>query len=142
MHTAILFAILTASVSNGYWALVQFNWPLVQLDILENSTISVSRIGNHHRAGTRIEYKMKMTHVASACGLFGAMALAVLTGCESTEHSSGRSEGRRMDDKELSARVKDDLENEPVYKFDGVYVRTYGGIVQLSGFVNSEDQKR
>ena len=46
-----------------------------------------------------------------------------------------------MDDKALAARVRDSLHNNPEYKFDDVGVAAYKGIVQLSGFVDTSDQK-
>ena len=78
------------------------------------------------------------------CLLLGAAAIAGFTGCESyhTRASGDRTEGRMVDDKNITAQVKSDLEHEPVYKFDDVDVRTFNGIVQLSGFVHTEAQKR
>ena len=70
-------------------------------------------------------------------------AMFALTGCEMMNHHSGdRTAGRALDDKTIMATVKHDLNREPVYKFDGVDVKTYDGVVQLSGFVDTEDQKR
>jgi hypothetical protein len=75
--------------------------------------------------------------------LIGDLALAIFlassTGCETTHDE--RSEGRRKDDKEITESIKKKLDNETVYKFDGVSVNTFGGVVQLSGFVNTEPQK-
>jgi len=66
-----------------------------------------------------------------------------LTGCEMMNHHSGdRTAGRALDDKTITATVQHDLNREPVYKFDSVDVKTYDGVVQLSGFVDTEDQKR
>ena len=42
----------------------------------------------------------------------------------------------------VSGRVKKTLDDSPVYKFPHVKVTTYNGVVQLSGFVQSEQQKR
>ena len=58
------------------------------------------------------------------------------------ESPDGRSEGRVQDDKNITKRVEERLKEEPVYKFGTVDVKTYGGLVQLSGFVDTEDQKR
>ena len=73
--------------------------------------------------------------------LVGGLA-AVLTmmgaGCSST---SDRSEGRQVDDRIVNSKVQDALEASPTYKFNEVRVMTFGGVVQLSGFVNTEDQK-
>jgi osmotically-inducible protein OsmY len=66
-----------------------------------------------------------------------------LTGCEMLNHHSGdRTMGRALDDKTITATVKHDLNREPVYKFSGIDVRTYDGVVQLSGFVDTDEQKQ
>jgi hyperosmotically inducible protein len=75
--------------------------------------------------------------------LVGGMTAALaLTGCEMMNHNSGdRTAGRALDDKTISATVQHDLNREPVYKFDGVDVKTFAGVVQLSGFVDTREQK-
>jgi osmotically-inducible protein OsmY len=52
-----------------------------------------------------------------------------------------RSTGQYIDDKSLIARVQHALSDNPDYKFDGVNVDSFRGKVQLSGFVNTSDQK-
>jgi hypothetical protein len=47
-----------------------------------------------------------------------------------------------VDDKNIAKQVKAELESEPVFKFNNVDVKTYEGVVQLSGFVSSEEQKQ
>jgi osmotically-inducible protein OsmY len=70
-------------------------------------------------------------------------AMFALTGCEMLNHHEGdRTAGRALDDKTITATVQHDLNREPVYKFNDVDVKTFDGTVQLSGFVNTEDQKR
>src|SRR5690242_19069378 len=82
-------------------------------------------------------------HLILVTGASAVVALGGLTGCESWDHrTSERSEGRMVDDHKISSEVRRDLVNEPVYKFNDVDVKTFNGVVQLSGFVNSEDQKR
>lgn len=73
-----------------------------------------------------------------------AIMTAGITGCSTWGNSGGseRTEGRVVDDQRINASVKSNLADEPVYKFDDVDVRTFNGVVQLSGFVNSEDQKQ
>jgi osmotically-inducible protein OsmY len=73
-----------------------------------------------------------------------AIALGTFTGCQSWFHrgTSERSEGRVVDDKRITHQVQAELKTEPVYKFDDVDVKTFDGVVQLSGFVNTEEQKR
>ena len=81
-------------------------------------------------------------------GVSAAMGVAALTGCSNLQSpikntaADGRSEGRVIDDNKITKSVEDRLKTEPVYKFESVEVKTYGGIVQLSGFVNEGEQKR
>ncbi|MEY2466225.1 MAG: hypothetical protein QOD03_746 [Verrucomicrobiota bacterium] len=78
-------------------------------------------------------------------GTSAALAVLSLTGCAEMNHrsnSADRTAGRSLDDKMVTAAVKSDLRREPVYKFDDVDVKTFGGVVQLSGFVDSQEQKR
>jgi hypothetical protein len=72
-----------------------------------------------------------------------AISTIGITGC-STWHqkTAERSEGRMVDDHKIASGVKTKLKEEPVYKFSDVAVRTFDGVVQLSGFVNTDDQKR
>jgi hypothetical protein len=72
-------------------------------------------------------------------GAFVGIGIVALSGCMSTPD---RSAGRVLDDKMIANKVKSALNNTPVYKFDDVKVATYKGIVQLSGFVDTDDQKR
>jgi osmotically-inducible protein OsmY len=73
----------------------------------------------------------------------GMSAVFALTGCEMLNHHSGdRTAGRALDDKTITATVQHDLNREPVYKFNGIDVKTYNGVVQLSGFVDTEEQRR
>ena len=75
------------------------------------------------------------------CTIAGILALTGLNGCK-TDHSSELSDGRVVDDRHINERVRDDLKNDPVYKFDDVNVSTFTGVVQLSGFANSDVQKQ
>jgi len=52
-----------------------------------------------------------------------------------------RTAGQYIDDKTLTGHVKDALGDNPEYKFDGVKVAAQNATVQLSGFVNTADQK-
>lgn len=74
-------------------------------------------------------------------GWVGAAVIA-LTGCSSTlGPSDERAEGQRANDSRITTHVKDRLAREPVFKFNEVDVKTYDSVVQLSGFVNTEEQK-
>jgi hypothetical protein len=84
-----------------------------------------------------------LKHLVLITGLSAATAVTCFTGCSTwRQKTSERSEGRIVDDHKIASRVKSELKKEPVYKFDDVDVRTFDGVVQLSGFVNSEEQKR
>jgi osmotically-inducible protein OsmY len=73
----------------------------------------------------------------------GMSAVFALTGCEMmNHHSDDRTAGRALDDKTITATVQNDLNREPVYKFNDVDVKTFDGVVQLSGFVDTDEQKR
>jgi len=69
-----------------------------------------------------------------------ALVMLLLAGCQ-TSSKDERSEGRALDDKDITENVEKALQNEPTYKFTDVQVSTFAGIVQLSGFVNIEGQK-
>jgi len=77
----------------------------------------------------------KMFLVGGMCAAFA------LTGCEMLNHHGDRTMGRRLDDSTITSTVKHDLNREPVYKFGDVDVKTFDGVVQLSGFVNTDEQK-
>ncbi len=63
-----------------------------------------------------------------------------VTGC-STGSRYKQSTGEYIDDRGLSSHVKKALGDDPVYKYEGVNVVTFKGVVQLNGFVNTNDQK-
>lgn len=62
------------------------------------------------------------------------------TGCAIGSRTE-QSTGERIDDRNISSRVKTALAEDAEYKYDGVNVETFKGTVQLSGFVTSRDQK-
>jgi len=77
------------------------------------------------------------------CTIAGILALAGLNGCKTDEHRSAElSDGRMVDDKHINERVRDELKDDSVYKFNDVNVSTFAGVVQLSGFASSEAQKQ
>jgi hyperosmotically inducible protein len=67
-------------------------------------------------------------------------ALVAVAGCH-TSGDGNRSAGRVLDDKIASNKVETALRDAPTYKFDSVKVTTYRGVVQLSGWVASNEQK-
>ena len=71
----------------------------------------------------------------------GALPLLLgVTGC-TTGSRYEQSSGERIDDHGTSSRVRAALADDSQYKYDGVNVETFKGTVQLSGFVNTRDQK-
>lgn len=73
----------------------------------------------------------------------GTSAMLALTGCEMMQHNdSDRTAGRALDDRTITDNIKHQLASDPVYKFNGVDVKTFDGVVQLSGFVEADAQKR
>ncbi len=68
----------------------------------------------------------------------GAAAL-VGGGCAGDRYH--QSTGEEIDDKGTSMRVKSALSDDTQYKYPMVQVKTFKGTVQLSGFVDTKDQK-
>jgi len=64
----------------------------------------------------------------------------VLMGCAGNRYE--RSTGEYIDDKALNSRVRSALGENPEFKFGDVSVASFRGVVQLSGFVNTTDQKK
>jgi hyperosmotically inducible protein len=75
-----------------------------------------------------------------AVALLTAIGLAQIAGCASTP--TARSTGEVIDDTAITARVKKALIDEPEVNAASVNVTTYRGVVQLSGFVDSEKMAR
>ena len=75
--------------------------------------------------------------------LMAAMGLGVI-GCasdHSDRESHKRTTGRYIDDKVLTQKVKSALGDSEVYKFSDVKVNVYEGSVQLTGFVDTNEQR-
>jgi hyperosmotically inducible periplasmic protein len=84
---------------------------------------------------TRIKQTIK--HLIAAPLVLGLVIFA--TGCAGTANE--RSTGESIDDKATSMRVKSALSDDAIYKYPDVKVTTFKGRVQLSGFVDTKDQK-
>src|SRR5215471_652287 len=84
---------------------------------------------------------MKCDKGCTAASILLAGLLLTTAGC-STSSKDERSEGRSLDDKHLTERIQKSMDEDPVYKFGGVHVKAFAGEVQLSGFVNTDEQKR
>jgi hyperosmotically inducible periplasmic protein len=82
--------------------------------------------------------KIKFAGLILAASL-AAVPISMMTGCAVT---SGReSAGEYTDDKTTTAKVKTALARDPMVKAHQVNVTTFRGTVQLSGFVDSQEQK-
>lgn len=68
--------------------------------------------------------------------LIMAFALLLTFGCASTPTQEGT--GEYIDDAVITAKVKAAIFSDPGLKSAEINVETYKGIVQLSGFVNSQ----
>lgn len=65
-----------------------------------------------------------------------AATLMTAAGCATTEKHSGT--GEYIDDSVITTKVKALLFDEPDLKSGQINVETFKGVVQLSGFVNSQ----
>jgi osmotically-inducible protein OsmY len=65
-----------------------------------------------------------------------AIVLLFFSGCAST--STQESTGQYVDDSVITSKVKTAIFNEPSLSSAEINVETYKGVVQLSGFVNSQ----
>ena len=75
-------------------------------------------------------------------------SVLLVTGCDRDRAATGRpapeverTVGQKLDDKTLGSRVKGALDSSAAYKFPDVKVNVYDGKVQLSGFVQTREQK-
>jgi len=84
--------------------------------------------------------KSRALKVFGLVAALGALPLVCgLTGCAGDRYT--QSTGEHLDDRTTSSRVKKALDADPQYKYEGVDVKTFKATVQLSGFVNTKDQK-
>lgn len=63
-----------------------------------------------------------------------------VTGCHSTNNSERTLHGK-FEDSHLRRQVEGALEKDQVYKYSEVKVQVYDGVVQLSGFADTGDEK-
>jgi osmotically-inducible protein OsmY len=78
-----------------------------------------------------------MKNFKFATTLIAALMLTTVVGCAST--ATHESTGQYIDDSAITTGVKAAILAEPTLKVNEINVETYKGIVQLSGFVRSED---
>jgi hyperosmotically inducible periplasmic protein len=83
---------------------------------------------------------------ALLAAMMAAVSLTTLTACESTRSTAKaqprESVGEYVDDATITTKVKAALAKDPDVKAYQVNVETYKGVVQLSGFVDSEANVR
>ena len=77
-----------------------------------------------------------MTGLNRFLAVLAALAMAVTLGCASTSRSEGT--GEYVDDTVITAKVKTAILGESTLKSSEINVETFKGVVQLSGFVNSQ----
>lgn len=78
-----------------------------------------------------------MKTVQRLCGFL--LAFAVLTTAACAGSPTSESTGEYIDDTTITARVKAALIKDPVVRAREVGVETFKGVVQLSGFVSSQE---
>jgi osmotically-inducible protein OsmY len=72
-----------------------------------------------------------------AISMLSIVAVAGIIGCASTAKSE--STGQYFDDTTLTAKVKTAIFEQPTLKSAEINVETFKGVVQLSGFVSSQE---
>ena len=72
-----------------------------------------------------------------AASLLSLIAVAGTLGCAST--ATHESTGQYVDDTAITARVKTAIFEQPSLKSAEINVETFKGVVQLSGFVSSQE---
>lgn len=85
-----------------------------------------------------VEDAVKLSRQLQA--IFLSMVLAFLAAC--TSSPTDRTVGTALSDTAISAKVKAALAGDPDVKATDVQVETYRGTVQLSGFVDSQENIR
>lgn len=78
--------------------------------------------------------------IAASGVLAGFMMCALPAHAEDTQDSEHRTVGTFVDDASITARVKSGLVANDGLSALAIEVETHEGVVQLSGFVNTEDQ--
>lgn len=68
--------------------------------------------------------------------VFFALVLATLCGCAATPTQQGT--GEYVDDSVITTKVKAKILDDPDLKVAEINVKTFKGVVQLSGFVSSQ----
>ncbi len=86
-----------------------------------------------------MNHSLNKSRFPSICALAGILAVCVFTGCAGSPTKD--STGQYVDDTTITAKVKSALLGDGAVKSFEIKVETFKGIVQLSGFVDTEDQR-
>jgi hyperosmotically inducible protein len=78
-----------------------------------------------------------MHPIKTLSAVFATVILMATLGCASTRTHEGT--GEYVDDSAITTKVKTAILSEPGLKVSEINVETFKGVVQLSGFVNSQD---
>jgi len=77
------------------------------------------------------------TYISRLASVLSIAALAFTVGCASTAKTEGT--GEYIDDTVITTKVKTAIFEQPTLKSAEINVETFKGVVQLSGFVSSQD---
>lgn len=72
--------------------------------------------------------------------VFVAFSLLTVAACSATPTHEGT--GEYIDDSVISTKVKAAILNEPTLKVAEINIETFKGVVQLSGFVSSQESMK
>jgi osmotically-inducible protein OsmY len=75
--------------------------------------------------------------IRKLASLTGVLFVAMALGCASTAKHEGT--GEYVDDTVITTKVKAAVLNEPTLKSSEINVETFKGVVQLSGFLSSQE---
>ena len=78
-----------------------------------------------------------MKQIKWMSAIFAAVVLTTLVGCAATP--THESTGQYVDDSVITTRVKAEFIKDPALKVAEINVETFKGVVQLSGFVKSQE---
>jgi hypothetical protein len=93
--------------------------------------------GCHDKYFNHQPRNIKMKNLKIVTTLIAALMLTAVVGCAST--AKQESAGQYVDDTMITTSVKAAILNEPTLKVSEINVETFKGVVQLSGFVRSQD---
>lgn len=83
--------------------------------------------------------KQVKTVLIIACSALVLAGTSGIIGCAGD--ATHRSTGKVMDDATLTTKIKADLYADPIVKGNQISVNTYRGVVQLNGFVDTNEQR-